>query len=57
MNHTFFTRTSSKGATNEVTFNVASDETPENSRFLKELSDLLAQGKIIAYGYTTLLPY
>ena len=57
MNHTFFSRTANEGATNEVTFNVASEETPENSRFLKELGDLLAQGKIIAYGYTTLQPY
>ena len=57
MNYTFFSRTANEGATNEVTFNVASEETPENSRFLKELGDLLAQGKIIAYGYTTLQPY
>ena len=57
MNHTFFSRTTNEGATTEVMFNVASEETPENSRFLKELDNLLAQGKIIAYGYTTLLPY
>jgi hypothetical protein len=57
MNYTFFSRTANEGATNEVTFNVASEETPENSRFLKELDSLLAQGKIIAYGYTTLQPY
>jgi len=57
MDYTFFSRTANEGATTEVTFNVASEETPENSRFLKELGDLLAQGKIISYGYTTLQPY
>ena len=57
MDYTFFSRTANEGATTEVTFNVASEETPENSRFLKELGNLLAQGKIIAYGYTTLQPY
>jgi hypothetical protein len=57
MNHTFFLRTEIEGATADMTFNAASEETPENSRFLKELDNLLAQGEIIAYGYTTLMPY
>lgn len=57
MNHTFFTRTANKGATTEVTFDVISDKAPSETAFSKELDNLLAQGKIIAYGYTTLLPY
>lgn len=57
MNHTFFTRTANKGATTDMTFDVISDKTPGNTAFSKELGYLLAQGKIIAYGYTTLLPY
>jgi len=57
MNHTFFTRTANKGVTTEVTFDVVSDKIPSETAFSKELDNLLAQGKIIAYGYTTLLPY
>jgi hypothetical protein len=57
MNHTFFTRTANKGVTTEVTFDVVSDKAPSETTFSKELNNLLAQGKIIAYGYTTLQPY
>jgi hypothetical protein len=57
MNHTFFSRTANKGVTAEVTFDVVSDKAPSETAFSKELGDLLAQGKIIAYGYTTLQPY
>ena len=57
MNHTFFSRTTNEGATTEMTFDVVSDKAPSETAFSKELDNLLAQGKIIAYGYTTLLPY
>ena len=57
MNHTFFSRTANKGVTTEVTFDVVSDKAPSETAFSRELDNLLAQGKIIAYGYTTLLPY
>jgi len=57
MNHTFFSRTANKGVTTEMTFDVVSDKAPSETAFSKELDNLLAQGKIIAYGYTTLLPY
>lgn len=57
MNHTFFSRTANKGVTTEVTFDVISDKAPNETAFSRELGNLLAQGKIIAYGYTTLLPY
>lgn len=57
MNHTFFTRTANKGVTTEVTFDVVSNKIPSETAFSRELDNLLAQGKIIAYGYTTLLPY
>jgi D-arabinose 1-dehydrogenase-like Zn-dependent alcohol dehydrogenase len=57
MNHTFFSRTANKGVTTEMTFDVISDKAPSETAFSKELDNLLAQGKIIAYGYTTLLPY
>ena len=57
MNHTFFSRTANKGVTTEVTFDVVSDKAPSETTFSKELNNLLAQGKIIAYGYTTLQPY
>jgi hypothetical protein len=57
MNHTFFLRTANKGVTNEVTFYVVSNKAPSETAFSRELYNLLAQGKIIAYGYTTLLPY
>jgi hypothetical protein len=57
MNHTFFSRTANKGVTTEVTFDVVSDKAPSETAFSKKLDNLLAQGKIIAYGYTTLQPY
>ena len=57
MNHTFFSRTTNEGATIEMTFDVVSNKIPSETAFSRELDNLLAQGKIIAYGYTTLLPY
>ena len=57
MNHTFFSRTANEGATIEMTFDVVSNKIPSETAFSRELDNLLAQGKIIAYGYTTLLPY
>lgn len=57
MNHTFFSRTANKGVTTEATFDVVSDKAPSETAFSKKLDNLLAQGKIIAYGYTTLQPY
>lgn len=57
MNYTFFSRTTNKGVTTEMTFDVVSNKIPSETAFSRELDNLLAQGKIIAYGYTTLLPY
>lgn len=59
INHTFFTREANEGTATDIPFNVELYvlSPSENFPYEREFDTLLAQGKIIAYGYTTLLPY
>jgi len=60
MNHTFFTRDiNEEGTATDIPFNVELYvlSPNENYPYERELYTLLTQGKIIAYGYTTLQPY
>jgi len=57
INHTFFTREANEGTATDIPFDVISPVALEWHLYERELDTLLAQGKIIAYGYTTLLPY
>jgi hypothetical protein len=48
---TLFIREANEGTATDITFDAISADP------IRELDTLLTQGKIIAYGYTTLLPY
>ncbi len=49
--NTLFIRKANEGTATDITLDAISADP------IRELDALLAQGEIIAYGYTTLLPY